>query len=1135
MWMLLAGRGFGKQVALDTPLATPDGWTTMRDVSPGDWLFDEVGRPCRVLAKYSSPVTKAYRVMFSDGAEIVADAPHQWVTWTHRDRKQYLRYELKTDFPEEWPTWRGNLTDCYGNITGSFGPQIRTTQEIVDTLRQDTTREDLNHCIPVALYLQLQHKNLPIDPWTLGYWIGNGDARGPVVTAGSWRGEFDGDHVCAKLIKAGFPHSRRDFLDKGQSRIGIRGFNTPQDKLIPTLYLRSSPVQRLELLRGLMDSDGHGNDASSHVEFCTVIKVLADQVSELVLTLGERVSRSEGRATLDGVDRGPKYRVTWRPSLHNPFSLPRKARTVSEVGSQGIRLRHRMIVSAEPIDPVPMACITVDSPNSMYLAGRAMIPTHNTRTGAEYIRARIDAGARHIALIAPTAADARDVMVRGESGLLSIYPPNEAPVYQPSNLRITWANGAEALLFSADEPERLRGPNHDVCWADELGAWRYADDAWAMMLFGLRLGDDPRVVVTTTPRPTRLIRELISDPNTVVTCGSTYENKGHLAPAFFSQVIRKYEGTRLGRQEIDAELLEDVPGALWNRALLELAQPPMGYIMPPLIRVVVAIDPAATSGEEADETGIIVAGKDDGGRGYVLADLSGRYTPTEWAKVAIAAYRTHRADRIVAEVNNGGEMVGNTVRMIDPNVSFTAVHATRGKLVRAEPVSALYEQGRIRHMAAMPQLEDQMVCFTPELIRSPGNSPDRVDACVARGTLVTTKRGDVAIEVVQAGDMVLTRRGWRKVIAARLTRRNAPALRIKAGNGSLTATGDHLVWTERRGFCRLDALVCGDILLSCRKQISRSPFGLTGSNSAAHLIQTRHDRREFTIPPIGTTAASRVWASRTLRYGERQMAIVKFLRDTLFTTRMTILSTIRQITWNALPALNMPSGISRYTELRRGSPISLRFVRWLPSGTGAQRAMSGTGFMASTVGKIGNPVSIDAMNAGLCSKRSMLVQKSGFVLKRVGDARKIACRPINIWSRVRSAANSFGKAYIDWRPRLAPAYVVRSCESAGTADVFDLMVEGDHEFFAGGLLVHNCVWALTELLVEEISNSGMFEFVRRQSELVEAKKRGTVVTGRPEMSYAIGCLEWEAQEANRKAVNHEDIAIDTDRAIRPAM
>jgi len=365
----------------------------------------------------------------------------------------------------------------------------------------------------------------------------------------------------------------------------------------------------------------------------------------------------------------------------------------------------------------------------LLLAGRGF---GKTRTGAELVRARV-AGwtARRLALVAPTAADARNVMVEGESGILAISPPWDRPRYEPSKRRLTWPNGAIATLYSADEPERLRGPQHDATWCDELGSWRYPE-AWDMLMLGMRSGNDPRVVVTTTPRPTKLIRALIADPTAVVTRGSTYENRTNLAPAFLQQIIRKYEGTRLGRQELEAEILDDVPGALWTRGVIEASR---ASAVPTLIRVVVAIDPAATSSEDADETGIIVAGRDGQGQGWVLADASGRYPPAEWAKTAIAAYRAHRADRVVAEVNNGGEMVEATLRVIDPNVSFAAVRASRGKLTRAEPVAALYEQGRVHHLGVFPQLEDQMCGFVPADHgdfgqRPTGGSPDRADALV---------------------------------------------------------------------------------------------------------------------------------------------------------------------------------------------------------------------------------------------------------------------------------------------------------------------------------------------------------------------------------------------------------------------
>ncbi len=375
----------------------------------------------------------------------------------------------------------------------------------------------------------------------------------------------------------------------------------------------------------------------------------------------------------------------------------------------------------------------------LLIAGRGF---GKTRTGAEFVRACVAARlARRVALVAPTALDARNVMVEGESGLLSIGPAAERPDYEPSLHRLTWHNGAIATTYSADEPDRLRGPQHDFAWCDELAAWRYPA-AWDMLMFGLRVGADPRVVVTTTPRPIKLLRELLADPKVVTTRGRTIENQENLAPAFLDQIVRRYQGTRLGRQELDAEMLDDMPGALWQRGMIEATRT---SAHPELSRVVVAIDPAVSASEDADETGIIVAGRDAKGHGYVLADASGRYAPAEWARAAIAAYGAHQADRIVAEINNGGDMVEATLRMIDPNVPFSAVRAAHGKVARAEPVAALYEQGRIHHIGAFAQLEDQMCSFTSDFDRKAASySPDRVDALVWALTelLVEPRAGD---------------------------------------------------------------------------------------------------------------------------------------------------------------------------------------------------------------------------------------------------------------------------------------------------------------------------------------------------------------------------------------------------------
>jgi len=375
----------------------------------------------------------------------------------------------------------------------------------------------------------------------------------------------------------------------------------------------------------------------------------------------------------------------------------------------------------------------------LLLAGRGF---GKTRAGAEWVRSLAESGAaKRIALVAPTAADCRDVMIEGESGILAIAPAWSRPNYEPSRRRLTWPNGAIATTYSADEPERLRGPQHDAAWCDEICAWRYPA-AWDNLLLGLRLGKNPRAVITTTPKPISLVRNLIkrAGKDVVVTRGSTRENAANLSPAFLSEIINRYEGTRLGRQELDAELLEDTPGAFWNREQIERCR--AEHRPEELARVIVAIDPAGGADPGNDETGIIVAGIDGLGRGFVLDDLSGRYRVEEWAKKAIAAYRRYSADRIVAETNFGGQMVESVLRSVDDSVSFKAVSASRGKVVRAEPVSALYEQGKVSHVGAFPQLEDQMCAFGPDFSRATaGYSPDRVDALVWALTELMVSRG----------------------------------------------------------------------------------------------------------------------------------------------------------------------------------------------------------------------------------------------------------------------------------------------------------------------------------------------------------------------------------------------------------
>ncbi len=311
-------------------------------------------------------------------------------------------------------------------------------------------------------------------------------------------------------------------------------------------------------------------------------------------------------------------------------------------------------------------------------------------------------------------------MIEGESGLLAVFPPWNRPKYEPSKRRVTFRNGAIATAFTADEPDRLRGPNHDLAWADELAAWRYPD-AWDMLLLGLRIGVDPRVVVTTTPRPIESIKALVARPDCHVTRGSTYDNAPNLSGAFLREILELYEGTTIGRQELHAEILDDVEGALWTRDLLDLHRV-TDY--PELTRIVVAIDPAASSGARSAETGIVAAGVRNRDA-FVLDDCSMRGSPIDWARAAIALFHRTKADRIVAEANQGGEMITQTLRTVDPSVPVRLVHASRGKQTRAEPVAALYEQGRVHHVGFFPTLEDQLCSWVPGM-----DSPDRLDALV---------------------------------------------------------------------------------------------------------------------------------------------------------------------------------------------------------------------------------------------------------------------------------------------------------------------------------------------------------------------------------------------------------------------
>jgi phage terminase large subunit-like protein len=360
----------------------------------------------------------------------------------------------------------------------------------------------------------------------------------------------------------------------------------------------------------------------------------------------------------------------------------------------------------------------------LILGGRG---SGKTRPGAEAVReiASRDPNAV-IALIAPTSADARKVMVEGESGLLNVCPPEERPVYKPSIRELKWPNGATAYTYSAEEPERLRGPQHSFAWLDEAAAYSDLKAMWDLMLPGLRLGRNPRRIVTTTPKPVKFLHDLIADPMTVTTRMKTWNNRENLPPSMIEELQRIYGGTRIGRQELEGELLDEAEGALWHRKQIDDLRVRPDAV-PELTRIVVAIDPAGSATEGSDETGIVAAGLGVDGEGYVLRDASCKMAPSEWASRAVSLYDDLQGDKIIAEVNFGGDLVEAVLRTCRRNIPYEKITASRGKTARAEPIAALYEQRKVHHAGSFPQLEDQMANWVPGALNK---SPDRADALV---------------------------------------------------------------------------------------------------------------------------------------------------------------------------------------------------------------------------------------------------------------------------------------------------------------------------------------------------------------------------------------------------------------------
>lgn len=783
--VIMYGRGGGKDLDENTDILTYNrGWLKLKDVVVGDYVFDEMGKPARVTATYRPEKRKLYEFTFTGDVSLVSSEEHEWVTWTHRDRKNYYR-RFSPAIPVDWAsrTWTGDRG-------GEYGAKVRTTSEIVSTFYQENKRNDLNHCIPLSQPLQYPVKNLRVHPYLLGLWLGDGLSKGPYICShvddtDFYKAELETlGYVCdirkqsetTCLVYVGISNPDRvagsagapgEFNSAYKRHIaagdeekeygewaryqGVKDSLTRQlkdlgvyrNKHIPQAYLESSIEQRTQLLQGLMDTDGYLSEGQC--EYTTTLPLLAEQVKFLADSLGMRATVSEGRATLYGKDCGPKYRVVWTNKVET-CRLPRKKLHLPPCGeSQKQRTQHRMITAYREVEYRPTVCLSVDSPNHLFLAGRDLIPTHNTRLASEWVRHKLTSRPINMAIMGPTSADTRDVMVSGPSGILACHPPSITPVYEPSYARVVWPNGSVAKMYSGEKGDRVRGGNNELLWIDEVGAIE-DKDAFDQAMLSLRIGES-RALLTTTPRKGNPILLSLwpravfnNDPpeegkDVRILFGSTYENIDNLSATFRNQVIKAYEGTRLGQQEIEGRMLFDSEAALWSTELIEKQRRPNG---PAMTMYAIGVDPAVTKKKGSDMTGIVGSGIGEDGFGYVLDDLTGKYGPSGWANRVKALYDQYSEKAptvIVVERNNGGDALVSALHQVDKNLPVKTVFSTTDKISRATPVALLYEQGRIMHVGVFVDLENEMCSYD-----GTGKSPDRMDAAVFSLTELMLKK-----------------------------------------------------------------------------------------------------------------------------------------------------------------------------------------------------------------------------------------------------------------------------------------------------------------------------------------------------------------------------------------------------------
>ena len=1031
--IFLAGRGFGKAVALDTPILTPVGWKNQGNLQAGDIVFDEHGKQCNVLY-VTDPMYnhECYKLTFSDGSEIVADAEHEWFVWDKRARKSYGRSANPT---------------CH--------PHIKTTKELLKKLyipRNDSEYE-VNYSVPICEPLHMQSQDLLIDPYTLGYWLGNGCTYGAMISC------IDKE-VCDYISDAGYIVKQwSDPIsfgintgDAGCLLNQLKSLNLINNKHIPDIYLRGSIEQRQQLLYGLMDSDGHCEEKGS-VEFMQKNKQIVEGVYFLMASLGLKPVMAEKEGKIYDKSYGTFYRVTCTP--HIPaFRLPRKLKCQNIGGkSQAQRNHMRYITSIVPVESVPVCCIKVDSPNSLYLCGKSLIPTHNTRLAVEAVRKAVyHYGYKRLSLVGATATDAKQIMVNGESGILNCFPEEERPVYHPSDNELIFKNGAVAYVFSADNPERFRGKQCDFFWLDELCAWEKMEDSFDQIMFGARLGN-PRGIVTTTPRPSELLNKIVKGEYMDLwnlSTGSTYDNIANLAPTFVNSIVKKYEGTRQGEQELHGKILENLSGALWNDSMFQYVPGGLSECLRKCVKIGIAIDPAVSANSTSDETGIIVGGIDADLNVYLFDDKTGIHSTGAWKQIIRDLYDLYEADMVIGEVNNGGDLIKANIHSAgNHDIAFTAVHATRGKEIRATPFSSYYEQGKVFHVKGkMKDTEEEMCSWIPGVSKQ---SPNR---CFVAGTKIMTNIGEKNIEDIKIGDYVLTRQGYNRVTAAGLTNSKADVLTLTLSSGKLiTCTKDHPIFVQKRGFLPAWKLSQGSQL----EGIESNPLYLTGLSISD--TQTTRAKQEADIFPYMIKGCG----ENTLQCCiSRFMKVLmdQFQQVATFTTMTKTLLTTILPTLCALLTKNMDNDtqvtISKKSELSCPTPGNMRI-----SGTEATRVSSGIKNTGKNVGKVEknpihwfvNNVVNNMIHSSPHTGRLIFVQQHVLIDTMTPLNGTQSRETVNI-----ATPNFLSSLGISKEP--VPLHVVRSCD-AGVSPVYNITVEDNHEYYANGILVHNCdaaVW-----------------------------------------------------------------------------